>query len=195
MALLGFTQKHGPFGELFFFLIQKKLGIAPNSETFDSFIGDGLQVPDKRDESVSSGGSQEGNVSNDTLHVIGLHGSGDKISLFSQDWELVKVALSCHMALDMLCQEMYEVERKRGWFWVLSGPVGLPDEPPCHKTGSFEFCDSWNILYLNGTRAFPHFVCGALFFVCIRRSKGGLVRLLKSLDADKLRCVVFVLGT
>ena len=34
-----------------------------------------------------------------------------------------------------------------------------------------------------------------LFFVCIRRSKGGLVRLLRSLDADKLRCVVFVLGT
>ena len=29
-------------------------------------------------------------------------------SLFLQDWELAKVALSCHMALDMLCQEMHE---------------------------------------------------------------------------------------
>ena len=48
------------------------------------------------------------NVCNDALHVIGLHGSGDKISLFLQDWELAKVALSCHMALDMLCQEMNE---------------------------------------------------------------------------------------
>ena len=31
--------------------------------------------------SVSSSGSCEGNVGNDALHVIGLHGSGDKISL------------------------------------------------------------------------------------------------------------------
>ena len=58
------------------------------------------------DESVSSSGSREGNVGNDVLHVIGLYGPG-KISLFLQDWELAKVALSCHMALDMLCQEMY----------------------------------------------------------------------------------------
>ena len=32
-----------------------------------------------------------------------------------QDW-VVRVALSCHMALDMLCQESHEVERRRGWF-------------------------------------------------------------------------------
>ena len=50
------------------------------------------------DESVSSSGFREGNVCNDALHVIGLYGSGDKISLFLQDWELAKVALSCHMA-------------------------------------------------------------------------------------------------
>ena len=49
-----------------------------------------------------------GNVSNDALHVIGLHGPGGKISLFMQDWDLAKVASSCHMALDMLCQEMHE---------------------------------------------------------------------------------------
>ena len=58
------------------------------------------------DESVSSGGSREGNVGNDAWHVIGLYVLGDKISLFLQDWGLAKVALSCHMALDMLCQEM-----------------------------------------------------------------------------------------
>ena len=51
---------------------------------------------------------REGNVCNDALHVIWLYGLGDKISLFLQDWELAKVALSCHMALDMLCQEMHE---------------------------------------------------------------------------------------
>ena len=41
----------------------------------------------------------------DTLHVIGWYGPGDK---FLKDWELVRVALSCHMALDILCQEMHE---------------------------------------------------------------------------------------
>ena len=34
------------------------------------------------DESVSASGSREGNVCNGALHVIGLHGPGDKISLF-----------------------------------------------------------------------------------------------------------------
>ena len=60
------------------------------------------------DESVSSSGSRGGNVSNDALHVIGLHGPGDNLSLFLQDWELAKVASRCRMALDMLCQEMHE---------------------------------------------------------------------------------------
>ena len=60
------------------------------------------------DESVFSSGSREGNVCNDALHVIGLHGSGGKISLFLQDWKLANVAPSWHMALDMLCREMNE---------------------------------------------------------------------------------------
>ena len=50
--------------------------------------------------------TREGNVGNDALHVIGLFAPGDKISLFLQDWELGKVALSCHGALDLLCLEM-----------------------------------------------------------------------------------------
>ena len=37
------------------------------------------------DESVSFSGSREGNVCNEALHVIGLYGPGDKISLFLQD--------------------------------------------------------------------------------------------------------------
>ena len=67
-------------------------------------------------ESETSDGYQAGNVNNEALHVIGLHGSGDKIPLCLQDWEMAKVASSCRMALDILCQEMYEVERRRGWF-------------------------------------------------------------------------------
>ena len=65
-------------------------------------------MPKESKVGVSSSGSLEDNVCNDALHVIGLHGSGDKISQLLQDWELAKVALSCHMALDMLCQEMNE---------------------------------------------------------------------------------------
>ena len=37
------------------------------------------------DENASSSGSREGNVCNDALHVIGLYGLGDKISLFPLD--------------------------------------------------------------------------------------------------------------
>ena len=52
------------------------------------------------DEDTSSTASREGNVCNDALHAVELHGPGD--------WELAKVALSCHMALEMLCQEMHD---------------------------------------------------------------------------------------
>ena len=44
----------------------------------------------------------------DALHVIGLYGPGDKVSLYLEDWEFARVVLSCHIALDMLCQEMHE---------------------------------------------------------------------------------------
>ena len=60
------------------------------------------------DEDVSSSASREGNVRNDALHVVGLYRPGEEISLFVEDCELAKVALSCHVALDMLCQEMHE---------------------------------------------------------------------------------------
>ena len=83
------------------------------------------------DENVSSSGSRESNVCKDALHVIGLYGPGDKIAFFMQDWELAMVALSCHMALDMLCQEMYETgqlgdaaERPFVTAWVLSSHRG-----------------------------------------------------------------------
>ena len=94
-------EKYGPHGGLLLFLIQKKLAIVPNSEA---------------GESESCDSHQAGKVNTEALHVIGVHGSGDNITLFLQDWELAKVALSCHMALDILCQEMYEVERRRGWY-------------------------------------------------------------------------------
>ena len=42
------------------------------------------------------------------LNVMGRDQSGGKLSLFLKDWELARAALSCHIALDMLCQEMHE---------------------------------------------------------------------------------------
>ena len=62
----------------------------------------------QEDKSVSYGVSRENNVCNGALHVIGLYGPGDKISLFLEDWQLARVALSLHIALDMLREEMHE---------------------------------------------------------------------------------------
>ena len=60
---------------------------------------------------------------NDALHVIGLCGLVDKVSLFLKDWVLGRVATTCHIALDMLCQEKHEP-------WKLAM---LPEKPQCHS--------------------------------------------------------------
>ena len=39
---------------------------------------------------------------------LGCVGLMTRSLFFLKDWELAKVALSCHMALDMLCQVMHE---------------------------------------------------------------------------------------
>ena len=99
--------KYGPHGELLFFLIQK--AFVSDSEAFNSFIGDGFRV-ELNGGSEASDGDQADNVSNKALYVIGLHGSGDK-------------NFSLHAGLGdgkggtkLSRQEMYELERRRGWF-------------------------------------------------------------------------------
>ena len=85
---------------------------------------DGFLVPELKDGSEASKDEQAdsssennvGNGGNGALFVVGLQGSGDVIAHFLQDWEVTQVALSCHIALDMLCQELHEVERRCGWF-------------------------------------------------------------------------------
>ena len=70
--------------------------------------------------SVSSSSSDENNVGNDALFVIGLHGSGDTIALVLQDWEVAKVALSCHIALGHGVPGIVR-SRKETWVvWFLS---------------------------------------------------------------------------
>ena len=83
--------KYGPLGELFFFLIQKKSVSVPDSEAFNSFIGDGFRVTELKGGSEASDRDQADNVNNEALYVIGLHGFGDIISLCLQDWEMAKV--------------------------------------------------------------------------------------------------------
>ena len=53
----------------------------------------------EEDSSFSSSSSSQNNVGNDALFVIELHGSGDAIAHFLQDWEATRVALSCQKAL------------------------------------------------------------------------------------------------
>ena len=59
-------------------------------------------------EGLSSSDFREHNVESLAFHFIGLNWSGEKVSLFLEDLELARVALSCHVALDLLCQEMHE---------------------------------------------------------------------------------------
>ena len=53
---------------------------------------------------LSSGANTTWNAS--ALNAVGQDRSGEKISLFLEDWELARVALGCHIALDLLCQEV-----------------------------------------------------------------------------------------
>ena len=74
--------RYGPYGELFFsfqgaFSVQKEPAFVPDSETFNSFVGDGFLIPELKGGSEASDDDQADNVSNEALHVIGLHGSGD----------------------------------------------------------------------------------------------------------------------
>ena len=101
--------------------MQKKPSSVPDSEAFNSHIGDGFLVSELKGECEASedeqaDSSSENNVGDGALFVIGLHGSGDAIAHFLQDWDVAKVALRCRIASDMPCQELYEVERRRGWF-------------------------------------------------------------------------------
>ena len=84
-----------PHGELLLHLVQKESVCVPDSEAFNSFVGDGFLIPELKGGSEASEDDQADNVSNVALYVVGLHRSGDKISRYLQDWEVAKVALSC----------------------------------------------------------------------------------------------------
>ena len=74
-----------PHGELLFLSVQKEPACVPNSEAFNSFIGDGFLIPELKGECEASEDEQADTVNNEALYVIGLHGSGDKIFHYLQD--------------------------------------------------------------------------------------------------------------
>ena len=59
-------------------------------------------------EGTSSFGQCERNVESLALNVVERDWSGEHISFFLKDFILARVALSCHNALDLLCQETHE---------------------------------------------------------------------------------------
>ena len=66
-------------------------------------------------------------VQSTALHVIGQNWSGEKVSLFLEDWELAREAWSCHIALDKLCQEVHE---------GLAAGFAAVKEACCHSKGA-----------------------------------------------------------
>ena len=63
-------------------------------------------------EGTSSLEYYEHNVGNLAIEVVGQNWSSEVISLFFEDWEVGRVALSCHLSMDLLCQEMRDAWRE-----------------------------------------------------------------------------------
>ena len=79
----------------------------PKSPDWDSVVESWTES-----EGTSSSEQCEYNAESLAVSGMGQDQLGEKISLFSEDWELGRGrrwrALSCHVALDMLCQEVHE---------------------------------------------------------------------------------------
>ena len=71
-------------------------------------------------EGTSSLEHYEHNVDNLDLEVVGQNWSSEVVSLFLEDCAVGRVALSSHMAMDLLCQEMRDV------CWVTSKSRSSP---------------------------------------------------------------------
>ena len=48
----------------------------------------------------------EHSVGNLAIEVVGQNWSSEDTCLLLEDWEVGRVALSCHLSMDLLCQEM-----------------------------------------------------------------------------------------
>ena len=75
----------------------------PKSPNWRSDDGDGTGS-----ECTSSFEVYEHNVESRALEVIGQNWSGKMVAVCLEEWQLARVAFSCHLVLDLLCQEMQE---------------------------------------------------------------------------------------
>ena len=57
-------------------------------------------------EGTSSFEFYEHNVGNHAVGVIGQDWSSEVVALFLEDWEPGRVALNCHMTVNLSCQEL-----------------------------------------------------------------------------------------
>ena len=71
--------------------------------------GDGLE--EERSESTSTLEHYEHNVDIFAKEVVGQNWSSEVISLSLEDWEVGRMALSCDLSMDFLCQEMRDACR------------------------------------------------------------------------------------
>ena len=110
------------------------------------------------------------------------------IAHFLQDWEVAEVALSCHIALDMLRQELHDVERRRFWFGFWATPVFNDLSLWAEWVGQFPSKFLRWALWRPVMRAFPS-PCGPLFFVGIVRRERRHVSPLQEFEAEGVSTV------
>ena len=67
------------------------------------------------------------NVGNLAIEVVGQHWTSELISLFLEDWDVGRVALSCHLS-DLLCQEMRAVCKGSSESLLVFGVVELSQQ-------------------------------------------------------------------
>ena len=66
----------------------------------------------ERSESTSTLEYHEHNVDNLAIEVVGQNWSSEVISLSLEHWEVERMALSCHVSVYLLCQEMKDACRE-----------------------------------------------------------------------------------
>ena len=140
--------KHGPYGELFFLLINKKLYVVSNEvlpvrlslrkrskrvrwldctcrrqttkqeqvvvslRTLETCENMGVQKSpiwsSPCSPSVTSGDDEEYGHNNEcrAIEFVGQDWSSEVVAPFLEVWELGRVAVSCHIATDLLCQQL-----------------------------------------------------------------------------------------
>ena len=100
---------------------------------------DGLE--EERGEDASSVEYYEHNVDNLAIEGHGQNWSSEVISLFLEDWEVGRVAFSCHWSVDLLCQEMRDAYR--GSSESLDSPRSLCSE--CQSSSLVELSEQQSL--------------------------------------------------